>query len=133
MCRLEIEALVDQYGVVAFEDTFLEGFSFDEDNKLLWPPTYDYLIEDAGDIATGRRNAVPIVSKAMHSARPDVHPLNPYQPDSMYIPMDQELMEPSSAYFKPEAWYPLLEQQVKDEERQKEEAQAKQAAAAASN
>ena len=129
VCRLEIEALCDQYGVIKFEDTYLSGFGFDEDNRLMWPPTYDYLIEDADDISGGRRNAIPIVSRTMHSQRPDVHPLNPYQPNSMYIPMDQDPLESSDAYFKPEAWWPLLEEEVREKEKQKEEAAAEATAA----
>jgi hypothetical protein len=132
-CRSEIEALCDQYGVVKFEDTYLEGFGFDDDNRLTWPPTYDYLIEDAHDISTGRRNSIPIVSRAMHSQRPDVHPLNPYQPDKMYIPMGRDMLETSDAYFKPEAWWPLLQEEVREKERAKREQDAAAAAAAAAS
>jgi hypothetical protein len=106
---------VDQYGVIRFEDSFIEGFGFDEDFRLVWPPTYDYLIEDADDIATGRRFAIPIVTEALHTQDPNVHPLNPYQPDSMYIPMGQDLLETADAYFKPEAWWPLLDEQVREQ------------------
>lgn len=100
-----MEALVDQYGLVQFEDGFIEGFDFDEDNRLVWPEAYSSLVGDEPEVAKGRRNAIPIVTDALHSTNPLVYPRNPYQPDGMYNPMSNDLMEDCSKYFKQESMW----------------------------
>lgn len=100
-----MEALVDQYGLVQFEDSFIEGFDFDDDNRLVWPDTYASVVGDEEEVAEGRQNAIPIVKEALHSSHPHIHPRNPYQPDGMYIPMSKNLMEDCDKYFKQDAMW----------------------------
>lgn len=96
---------MDQYGLVKFEDSFIDGFDFDDDNRLVWPDTYAELVGDEQEVAKGRRNAIPIVTEALHSSHPLVHPRNPYQPEGMYTPMSSSVMEDCSKYFKQDSMW----------------------------
>ena len=110
--RIDAQALLAKHDVKMFKDCLVDGFGFNADRTLIWPSHYDDLVNDRDETATGRRSAIPIVSKAMHSVAPHVHPLNPYQLPDQYHPMSQEYVEGLEDLYNPEAWRTLKDTAV---------------------
>jgi hypothetical protein len=101
---VEIEQLTHQHPIVPFHDCYIDGFGFDEEHRILWPKSYEYLVKDVEETAIGRPHAIPIVSEALHVSSPNVHPLNPYQPEGMYVPMSTDFLGTPDIFFESKAW-----------------------------
>ena len=101
-CRRDIEELFMEHRPKMFLDGSNAGFGFDDDFKLVWPESYDSIVQDGDAIKKGRRHAAtPLAGPSTYWQGQSKIAINPV-PVGMYTP--EPHLELDMTVFKPEAF-----------------------------
>jgi hypothetical protein len=112
-----MEELVKKHPPVHFLDAHSDGFFFDQDFKVQWPPSYQALVDASSGVSHRRvLTHPPLVATPKHAVHAEngaeTHPLNPFSFKDAYLPMSQHLLQNSSSYFKPGTFRPTADELV---------------------
>jgi hypothetical protein len=110
-----MEKLTKENPPVHFLDAHSDGFYFDKDFKIQWPPSYQSLVDASPADVSGRRVLTPAPFVAVPKHAPsnngaETHPLNPLSFEDAYLPMSQHLLQNSSLYFRPGTFRPTADE-----------------------